>query len=155
MSRYTPEQLRRRETSRWTRVQAITAPIQFLTFVASLVLVARYLTSGQGYDLAHIASVVKVVLMIFITVTGMLWEHDVYGQYFLATEFFWEDVVNGISLVFHLVFLGAWAIGAPEQTQMVIMAIALATYVVNFAQFAWRGAQSARQRRAERMRTRA
>jgi hypothetical protein len=30
---------------------------------------------------------------------------------------------------------------------MLVMGMALATYVVNFAQFAWRGVQSAKQRR--------
>jgi 3-vinyl bacteriochlorophyllide hydratase len=144
---YTPEQLKRRQNSRWTRVQMITAPVQFLTFVVSVVLVWRYLASGEGYAVAHLASLLKVALMIFITVTGMLWEKDVYGKYFLAPEFFWEDLVNGISLLFHLAFLAALALGAPERVSMAVMAIALATYVVNFVQFAWRGAQSARQRR--------
>jgi 3-vinyl bacteriochlorophyllide hydratase len=144
---YTPEQMQRRQSSRWTMVQAITAPLQFLAFLVSLALVLRYLTYGTGYEAAHIASLVKVVLMVFITVTGMLWEKDVYGKYFLAPEFFWEDLVNGISLLFHLVFVGVWLGGAAEHTVMAVMAAALATYVVNFAQFAWRGVQSARQRR--------
>lgn len=144
---YTSEQMRRRQTSKWTRVQAITAPLQFLTFIVSLVLVIRYLNSGEGYLIAHIASLAKVAMMIFITVTGMLWEHDVYGHYFMAKEFFWEDLVNGISLLAHLAFLAAWLLGFEERTVMLVMAIALATYVVNFVQFAWRGVQSARQRR--------
>jgi 3-vinyl bacteriochlorophyllide hydratase len=148
---YTPEQLLRRQASRWTIVQAITAPLQFLAFLVSVVLVVRYLMYGDGYIVAHAASLVKVALMIFITVTGMLWEKDVYGKYFLAPEFFWEDLVNGISLLFHLAFLGAWLGGASEHITMLVMAVALATYVLNFAQFAWRGVQSARQRRAARI----
>jgi 3-vinyl bacteriochlorophyllide hydratase len=144
---YTPEQLRRRQTSRWTRVQAILAPLQLLSFLVSVGLVVRFLTSEEGYGVAHAASLVKVALMITITVTGMLWEHDVYGKYFLAPEFFWEDLVNGISLIAHLVFVGAWLAGAGPRVQMLIMAVALTTYVVNFLQFAWRGVQSARQRR--------
>ena len=144
---YTPEQMQRRQSSRWTMVQAITAPLQFLAFLVSLGLVLRYLMLGTGYEVAHVASLVKVALMVFITVTGMLWEKDVYGKYFLAPEFFWEDLVNGISLLFHLAFVGVWLSGAAEHTVMEVMAVALATYVVNFAQFAWRGVQSARQRR--------
>jgi 3-vinyl bacteriochlorophyllide hydratase len=144
---YTPDQLRRRQSSRWTRVQAILAPLQLLSFLVSVGLVLRYLSSGEGYGAAHAASLIKVTLMIAITVTGMLWEHDVYGKYFLAPEFFWEDLVNGISLIAHLVFVGAWLSGVEPRLQMVIMAVALATYVINFLQFAWRGIQSARQRR--------
>jgi 3-vinyl bacteriochlorophyllide hydratase len=144
---YTPDQLCRRQNSRWTRVQAILAPLQLLAFLVSVGFVLRYLTSGEGYGVAHVASLVKVALMIAITVTGMLWEHDVYGKYFLAPEFFWEDLVNGISLIAHLVFVGAWLMDASPRVQMVIMAVALATYVINFLQFAWRGIKSARQRR--------
>jgi hypothetical protein len=50
-------------------------------------------------------------------------------------------------LIAHLVFVAAWLGGADERTQMTIMGVALATYVINFCQFAWRGVQSARQRR--------
>ncbi len=128
-------------------MQAVLAPLQFLAFIASVALVWRYLAAGEGYALAHAASLLKVALMVVITVTGMLWERDVYGKFFLAPEFFLEDLVNAISLLFHLAFIAALALGAPERVSMTVMAVALATYVVNFAQFAWRGAQSARQRR--------
>ena len=84
---YTPEQLLRRQTSRWTIVQAITAPVQFLAFLVSVVLVVRYLMYGDGYIAAHAASLVKVALMIFITVTGMLWEKDMYGNTFWLRSF--------------------------------------------------------------------
>jgi 3-vinyl bacteriochlorophyllide hydratase len=148
MTSYTPDQLLRRQSSKWTRVQAILAPLQLIAFVISLILVIAYFNTGSGFELAHLASLVKVAMMILITVTGMLWEQDVYGKYFMAPEFFWEDLVNGISLILHLLFLGAWIFGASERVQMLIMLVALASYVVNFVQFAWRGVQSARQRKA-------
>ena len=148
---YTPEQLRRRNESLWTPVQAVAAPVQFLTFIASLILVFQYFVTGQGYLAAHIASSIKVVMMVFITITGMAWEFDVYGHYFLAKEFFWEDLVNGISLALHLGFIAAWLAGASERMQMVVMLIALASYVVNFIQFGRRGLMAARQRKAARL----
>ena len=40
---YTPEERRRRDSSRWTLVQGILAPVQFLAFLLSLTLV-RVLT---------------------------------------------------------------------------------------------------------------
>jgi 3-vinyl bacteriochlorophyllide hydratase len=144
---YTPDQLRRRNESLWTPVQGVAAPLQFLTFVASLVLVIRYFSTGQGYEAAHVASSIKVVMMIFITVTGMAWEFDVYGHYFLAKEFFWEDLVNAISLVLHLAFIATWVMGASERTNMLVMLVALASYVVNFIQFGRRGLMAARQRK--------
>jgi len=71
--RYTSEQLQRRTNSAWTTVQAIGAPIQLLIFLINVVLVASYLTSGANYELAHGVSVLKVVMLYFMTVTGMFW----------------------------------------------------------------------------------
>ena len=144
---YTPEQPKRRNAPIWTPVQGITAPLQFLAFIASAIFVVRYLLTGEGYVVAHVLSVIKVVLMIFMTVTGMLWEHDVYGKYFMAKEFFWEDFVNLISLIAHLAFIATWVFGLSETTQMIVMGVALLTYVVNFIQFGARGIRAAKQRR--------
>jgi 3-vinyl bacteriochlorophyllide hydratase len=148
---YTPEQLKRRNASVWTPVQGITAPLQFLAFLGSAVFVVRYLLTGAGFDIAHVLSVVKVTLMIFMTVTGMLWEHEVYGKYFLAKEFFWEDFVNLVSLIAHLAFIAAWVFGLSETIQMIVMGIALLTYLVNFVQFGARGIRAAKQRRQAKM----
>lgn len=147
---YTPDQLRRRNESKWTTVQAVGAPIQMLIFFGSLFFVARYLSTGLGFDVAHGVSLAKVAMMTFMTVTGMFWEHDVYGKYFMAKEFFWEDFVNAVSLTFHLAFIGAWLVGLGPAAQMSIMLIALLTYCVNFAQFLYRGVRAGRQRRAAR-----
>lgn len=89
---YTPEQLVRREASPWTRVQIILAPIQFLAFLISFFLVVRYLMTEQGYLAATISVWIKIALIWALTITGMLWEKDVYGHYFMAREFFWEDL---------------------------------------------------------------
>jgi len=145
---YTAEQLARRNASKWTPVQAILAPLQFLTFLVCLVLVLRYLNTGSGFDAAHFVSLIKVVMMLAITITGMFWEHDVYGHYFLAKEFFWEDLVNGLSMIVHLAFVAAWLGGVAPHTQMLIMVAALSAYVINFVQFGYRGYRAMRQRRA-------
>ena len=49
---YTPDQRRRRDSSPWTLVQGVLAPIQFLVFCVSLVLVLRYLITGAGAEAA-------------------------------------------------------------------------------------------------------
>lgn len=144
---YTPEQKQRRDASFWTPVQAVAAPVQFVAFLATLIAVIHYFITGQGYAIAHVTASVKVMLMIFMTVTGMAWEYDVYGHYFLAKEFFWEDLVNAISLGVHLLFILAWLLGFSERVVMLVMCAALATYVVNFVQFGRRGMMAARQRR--------
>src|SRR6201995_698443 len=45
---YSPEEKRRRDATPWTLVQGILAPVQFLAFAVSLVLVLRYLATGEG-----------------------------------------------------------------------------------------------------------
>ena len=49
---YTVEERRRRDTTRWTLVQALLAPAQFAVFLLSLCLVIRYLVTGEGLWIA-------------------------------------------------------------------------------------------------------
>lgn len=145
---YTPEQLRRREASRWTRVQIILAPIQFVAFIISFALVIRYLMTGEGYWIATISIWIKIALIWALTITGMLWEHDMFDHYFMAREFFWEDLGNLIAIITHnLYFVARW-LGASNQTVMWVMVFAYVTYLFNAGQFVARGIRAARQRRA-------
>jgi 3-vinyl bacteriochlorophyllide hydratase len=145
---YTAEQLQRRENSRWTRVQIMLAPVQFLVFVISFALVVRYLATGEGYLIATISVWIKIALIWVLTITGMLWEHDMFGHYFMAREFFWEDVGNLVAIITHNAYFVAQWLGADERTLMWVMVVAYLTYLVNAAQFVARGVQSARYRRA-------
>lgn len=145
---YTPEQLRRREASRWTRVQIILAPIQFLAFIVSFALVIRYLATGEGYWAATVSVWVKIALIWALTITGMLWEHDMFDHYFMAKEFFWEDVGNLIAIITHNLYFVAQWLGLDNRTVMWVMVFAYVTYLVNAGQFVARGIQSARYRRA-------
>ena len=49
---YSDAERARRDSTKWTLVQGILAPVQFVVFLISLVLVIRYLATGSGYDLA-------------------------------------------------------------------------------------------------------
>jgi 3-vinyl bacteriochlorophyllide hydratase len=133
---YTPDQRRRRDSSRWTLVQGILAPLQFLVFLASLALVARFLITGEGLAAATASVVVKTVALYTIMITGSLWERDVFGQYLFAPAFFWEDVVSMAVIALHTAYLvalvGDWL--APRALMMLALA-AYVTYVVNAAQF--------------------
>ena len=52
---YTPEQRARRDATRWTLVQGILAPVQFLVFLISLYLVITSLQSGENTDSALVS----------------------------------------------------------------------------------------------------
>lgn len=135
-SLYTPEQRARRDASRWTLVQGVLAPLQFVVFLVSLVLVLRFLATGQGEVAATISVVAKTLCLYAIMVTGAIWERDVFGQYLFAPAFFWEDVVSMLVLALHTAYLVALITGAlPVRAQMVLALAAYATYVINATQF--------------------
>lgn len=133
---YTPEQRRRRDATKWTLVQGILAPIQFAVFLVSLILVARYLATGEGFAAATVSIVIKTVLLYAIMVTGSIWEREVFGCYLFAPAFFWEDVFSFLVLALHTAYLVALfaGFGTPRQ-QMLLALAAYASYFVNATQF--------------------
>lgn len=132
---YTADERRRRDASPWTLVQGILAPIQFLVMAVSVVLVLRYLQSGQGLTAANVSVVVKTIVLYTIMVTGAIWEKEVFGQYLFAPPFFWEDVVSFGVIALHTAYLYGLATSWPPRTLMVLALVAYATYAVNATQF--------------------
>ena len=133
---YTAAERARRDATRWTLVQGILAPLQFLAFAVSLVLVLRYLSNGQGYDAATLSVIVKTGLLYLIMITGAIWEKVVFGQYLLAPAFFWEDVFSFAVIALHSLYILALLTGALTPTQLMVLAlVAYATYAINAAQF--------------------
>jgi len=133
---YTPEQRRRRDASRWTKVQGVLAIVQFAVFLVSLTLVLRFLATGDGAQAAALSVVCKTLVLYTIMVTGSLWEHDVFGRYLLAPAFFWEDVVSFVVIGLHTAYLIALLSGALEPRGQALLALAAyATYAINATQF--------------------
>jgi 3-vinyl bacteriochlorophyllide hydratase len=133
---YTAAERARRDATVWTMVQGILAPVQFLAFAVSLVLVLRYLASGDGYGAATISILIKTGLLYTIMITGAIWEKTVFGQYLFAPAFFWEDVFSFAVIALHTLYLWGLLTGQiPPQTLMLIALAAYATYVVNAVQF--------------------
>ena len=133
---YTPAERARRDASVWTLVQGILAPVQFLAFAVSLVLVLRYLDTGAGEVAATGSIVVKTLLLYTIMVTGAIWEKVVFGRYLFAPAFYWEDVFSMLVLALHTAYLVCLATGALEPRALMLLALAAyATYVINAGQF--------------------
>jgi len=133
---YTPEQRARRDASVWTLVQGILAPIQFLVFAASAVLVVRFLATGEDYALATASVVLKTLLLYTIMVTGAIWEKVVFGRYLFAPAFYWEDVFSMLVLGLHTAYLAGLAGGYWNADALMWLALAAyAAYVVNATQF--------------------
>ena len=139
MPLYTPEQRARRDASRWTLVQGLLAPLQFVVFAVSLVLVLRSLATGDGLGAATTSVVVKTLTLYTIMVTGCIWEKVVFGQYLFAPAFFWEDVFSMGVLALHSAYLVALFTGAlGARGQMLLALAAYAAYLINAGQFVWK-----------------
>ncbi len=132
---YTPDQRARRDATRWTLVQGILAPLQFLVFGISLFLVLRYLATGAGYEVATASILIKTAFLYVIMITGAIWEKVVFGQYLLAPAFFWEDVFSFGVIALHTAYLVVLYLGLAPGVQMGIALAAYAAYVINAAQF--------------------
>lgn len=133
---YTPEERVRRDATAWTLVQGILAPLQFLAFAVSLVLVLRYIYTGMGYEAATISIIVKTGFLYVIMITGAIWEKVVFGQYLLAPAFYWEDVFSFGVIALHTAYLLSLFTGVLDPVgQMTLALVAYATYALNAAQF--------------------
>ncbi len=133
---YTPAERARRDSSPWTIVQGVLAPVQFLIFAVSLGLVIRYLRQGDYEQAATVSVVVKTFALYTIMITGAIWEKVVFGRYLFARAFYWEDMFSMIVIALHTAYLAALLLdyGSVEQRLWLALA-AYATYVINATQF--------------------
>ncbi|MEN9315635.1 MAG: hypothetical protein RIS35_2028 [Pseudomonadota bacterium] len=133
---YSNEERARRDATRWTMVQGVLAPLQFVVFGISLVLVLRYMITGEGWAAANVSFIVKTLLLYTIMVTGSIWEKVVFGRWLFAPAFLWEDVVSMLVIALHtvciLTMITGWLL---PRDQMLLALAAYAAYVINAAQF--------------------
>lgn len=136
---YTDAERVRRDTTKWTLVQGLLAPFQFVVFLISLGLVLRYLATGAGYDAATLSIMIKTAVLLVIMVTGAIWEKVVFGQYLFAPAFFWEDVFSFAVIALHLLYVFALYTSSLAPTGLMYLALAAYTaYVINAVQFVWK-----------------
>ncbi len=133
---YTPAERARRDASTWTLVQGVLAPVQFLIFAVSAVLVVRFLMTGEGLAAATWSVVVKTVALYTIMITGAVWEKIVFGRYLFAPAFYWEDMFSMVVIALHTAYVAALLFGIGSDRERLILALAAyATYVINATQF--------------------
>ena len=136
---YTPEQRARRDATAWTLVQGVLAPVQFVVFLVSLVLVLRCMATGEGEQWALWSVVIKTLTLYTIMVTGCIWEKVVFGQYLFAPAFLWEDIFSMLVLALHTLYLfGWWNQNMSLQQQLSVALLAYFTYCINAGQFIWK-----------------
>ena len=120
-------------------MQGVLAPIQFLVFLVSLVLVLRCMATGEGEQWALWSVVIKTLTLYTIMVTGCIWEKVVFGQYLFAPAFLWEDIFSMLVLALHTLYLfGWWNQNMSLQQQLSVALLAYFTYCINAGQFIWK-----------------
>jgi 3-vinyl bacteriochlorophyllide hydratase len=135
-SLYTADERRRRDSSVWTIVQGVLAPIQFAIFLVSLWFVLRFLLTGIGERAADLSILLKTVALLTIMVTGSIWEKSVFNRWLFAPAFYWEDVVSMGVIALHLGYcLMLFAGLGTSETRMFVALAAYAAYVINATQF--------------------
>lgn len=120
-------------------MQGILAPIQFLIFVVSLILVIRFLLTGDGEGAATLSIIVKTCALYAIMITGSIWEKAVFDEWLFARPFFWEDVFSMAVLALHTAYLAMLMLGlGTAQQQMAVALAAYAAYLINAGQFLYK-----------------
>jgi 3-vinyl bacteriochlorophyllide hydratase len=139
VSLYTPAERARRDSTVWTLVQGVLAPVQFIIFLVSLALVLRYFATSEGALAADVSIIVKTLTLYTIMITGSIWEKVVFGKWLFAPAFFWEDVFSMLVLALHTAYLVMLlgGIGSVEARMGVALA-GYGAYVINAAQFLWK-----------------
>ncbi|RFC64940.1 2-vinyl bacteriochlorophyllide hydratase [Fulvimarina endophytica] len=133
---YSAVERRRRDGTRWTLVQGVLAPVQFLVFLVSLGLVVRAILTGEGHGAAMASVIVKTLVLYTIMVTGSIWEKVVFGKWLFAPAFFWEDVVSMGVIALHTAYVVMALAGYGTATEQLLVAlVAYAAYAINAAQF--------------------
>lgn len=136
MPRYTPEQLRKRNNSVWTKVQLILAPIQFVVFIIGVVLTVMYYTGSlENFSLVTWALLIKTIFLVVLFVTGAFFEKEVFDIWVFSPEFYWEDIGSSVATVFHFLYFVLAYLGFSKEALVWSALVAYFTYVVNAIQY--------------------
>jgi len=136
---YTDLERQRRDSSPWTLVQGVLAPLQFVIFLISLYLVINYVATGAGETAASVSVIIKTITLLTIMVTGCFWEKAVFNRWLFAHAFFWEDVVSMGVIALHLLYVVMYFSDIGSVTlQLQVALVAYAAYLVNALQFIYK-----------------
>ncbi len=133
---YIADQRARRDASRWTLVQGVLAPAQFLAFAVSLALVLRFLATGDGYGAATASVLVKTGFLYLIMVTGAIWEKRSSASTFSPPPSFGKSCsASRLSPCIPCIFTRCGPGPFPPHGLMLTALAAYAAYLINAVQF--------------------
>lgn len=126
----------RRAASLWTRVHPIFAIGQLGVFAVSLALLVLYFVHLVSFQTVFLSVLIKIGFMLGAIVTGALWEHDVYGKWWFAHEFFLEDVMTLNVFLMHAGFLvTVYTWPSNMRAVIAVLSVAYLAYGLNVVQY--------------------
>jgi len=136
MPRYTPDQLRKRNNSVWTKVQLYLAPIQFVVFIIGVILTVMYYQGVlDDFSIVTWALLIKTIFLVVLFVTGAFFEKEVFDIWVFSPEFLWEDIGSSIATTVHFLYFVLAYLGYPKDVLVWTAFAAYFTYVVNAIQY--------------------
>jgi 3-vinyl bacteriochlorophyllide hydratase len=126
----------RRKASIWTLIHPLFAIGQLLAFFVSVGLFVGYFLGAVPFHAVHVSVLVKIGLMVGAVLSGSFWERDVFGYWWFAPEFLFEDVMTLIVFITQLSYLAVVAFH-PQMMNVIlgILAAAYLVYIANVAQY--------------------
>jgi 3-vinyl bacteriochlorophyllide hydratase len=126
----------RRKASIWTFIHPVFALGQLLAFFVSVALLLGYFAHAVPFHVVHISVLVKIALMFGAVITGSLWERDVFGYYWFAPEFLFEDVMTLIVFILQMTYLAMVLMHPTLMPAIVgVLCFAHVVYLANVAQY--------------------
>ena len=126
----------RRQASIWTRAHGLFAMAQLGIFGVSLVLLFLYFRGLVPFSWVHLSVLAKIVMMLGAAITGAYWEYDVFGKWWFAPEYFYEDAMTVNVVALHAAYLiVAYAWPQNVQLSVAMLCVAYAAYAFNVVQY--------------------
>jgi 3-vinyl bacteriochlorophyllide hydratase len=105
-------------------------------FMMSVVLLALYFLHVVPFAAVQLSILIKIVFMIGAVLTGSFWEHDVYGKWWFAHEFFIEDVMTLNVFALHVLYLVTYYVWPWDSRAIIaVLLVAYAVYGLNVLQY--------------------
>jgi 3-vinyl bacteriochlorophyllide hydratase len=128
--------LLKRKASVWTMIHPLFALGQLLAFFVSVGWFVAFLRGAVPFHVVHVSVLVKVALMVGAVLTGAFWERDVFGYWWFAPEFLFEDVMTLIVFIMQMTYLAmVWAHPTYMGVIVGVLVAAYTVYVANVAQY--------------------
>ncbi len=126
----------RRKASVWTRAHGLFAMAQLGVFGVSLVLLVLFFRGVVPFSWVHVSVLVKIAMMLGAGITGAYWEFDVFGKWWFAPEYFYEDAMTVNVVLLHVAYLVvayAWPFNVALSVAM--LCVAYGAYAFNVVQY--------------------